>query len=124
MGDTDPRPVSDADVGSPRAITAGGARRTKEPSPGAAAGASTSASRPPIIGAARGRRGEASSAQSGHQEERRRSRPGRWRCSSGVATKTCPASQSQHRYTSAAGGIWLSTMPSLYSGRYCRTRTG
>jgi len=71
-----------------------------------------------------GLRGFASAAQSGHQDERRRSRPGRWRCSSGVATNTCPASQSQHRYTSAAGGIWLSTIPALYSGRYCRTSTG
>lgn len=69
-------------------------------------------------------RGAASSLHSGHHDDRRRSRPGRCRCSSGVATNTWPESQSQHNHTSAAGGIWLSTMPPLYSGRYCRTSTG
>ncbi len=69
-------------------------------------------------------RGAAASAQSGHHDERRRSRPGRRRCSSGVATNTCPTSHCQVRSTSAAGGTCVSVMPRLRSGWYCRMSTG
>ncbi|OUE25910.1 hypothetical protein BFL36_04670 [Clavibacter michiganensis] len=71
-----------------------------------------------------GVRGAAASAQSGHHDERRRSRPGRIRCSSGVATKTWPTSHCQVRRTSAAGGTWVSVIPRLNSGWYCRMSTG
>ena len=69
-------------------------------------------------------RGCAIAVQSGHQDERRRSRPGRERCSVGVAINRCPRSHSQQTQTSAPGGICVRTMPPLRSGWNCRASTG
>ena len=76
------------------------------------------------IGSALAVRPRPRSEQVGHQVERRRSRPGRIRCSSGVAMKRWPESHSQSSHTSAASGTWLSAMPRLRSGWYCFCSTG
>ncbi len=74
--------------------------------------------------AGRTRGGLASTEHSGHHDERRRSRAGRLRCSVGVAANRWPASHCQSRSTSAAGGIWVSVIPALNSGWYCRISAG
>ena len=59
----------------------------------------------------------------GHHERDDRERPGRERCSAGVATNSCPIEHTQTRYTSPAGGICESTRSWFRSGRYCSTST-
>ena len=74
--------------------------------------------------AGRIRGGFASIAHSGHHADLRRSRPGRSRCSLGVAANRCPASHCQSSSTSAAGGTCVSVMPALSSGWYWRISIG